>query len=256
MDLRRVVRLLNQYCSPHLADTWDNVGLLVQPYTPPTVSRALVTNDLTEPVLSEAEEMGANLIVSYHPPIFSPLKRITNSHWKERLVSACLEKGIAVYSPHTGLDAKVDRLHEGYGRIGCLKTPMSLAEVLQAYKSLFGLNHLILALGYGKRLDEPVSTIAVCAGSGSSILNGKTSAQIADVFVTGEMSHHDRLDAVSRGISVIIAGHSNTERGFLATRFVPEFQKVLDHETCTGDTDISSVIVSISQADNEPGVVF
>ncbi|THD24279.1 putative GTP cyclohydrolase 1 type 2 NIF3L1 [Fasciola hepatica] len=112
MDLRRVVRVLNQCCAPHLADTWDNVGLLVQSSEAILVSRVLVTNDLTEPVLSEARERETNLIVSYHPPIFSPLKRITNSHWKERLIAACLENRIAIYSPHTGLDAKMNGVND------------------------------------------------------------------------------------------------------------------------------------------------
>ncbi|TPP59147.1 NIF3 protein 1 [Fasciola gigantica] len=112
MDLRRVVRVLNQCCAPHLADTWDNVGLLVQSSETIVVSRVLVTNDLTEPVLSEARKLETSLIVSYHPPMFSPLKRITNSHWKERLIAACLENRIAIYSPHTGLDAKMNGVND------------------------------------------------------------------------------------------------------------------------------------------------
>lgn len=113
MDLRQVVRILNHFCVPHLADTWDNVGLLVQPSAPFAVSRILVTNDLTEPVLSEALKLETNLILSYHPPVFSPLKRITTDcHWKERLVVTCLENRIAVYSPHTGLDAKVNGVND------------------------------------------------------------------------------------------------------------------------------------------------
>ncbi|THD24280.1 putative GTP cyclohydrolase 1 type 2 Nif3l1 [Fasciola hepatica] len=132
---------------------------------------------------------------------------------------------------------------------------MKLPEVLQAYKTLFGLNHLTLALGYGRKLDEPIRTVAVCAGSGSSVLNSNTVAQLADLFVTGEMSHHDRLDAVSRGISLIIAGHSNTERGFLATRLVPELQNLLTDELSSGDPGTSSVQVFMSKVDTEPGTI-
>lgn len=52
----------------------------------------------------------------------------------------------------------------------------------------------------------------MCAGAGSSVLNGVK----ADLYVTGEMSHHDVLDAVQNGTSVVLCGHSNTERGFLS----------------------------------------
>ena len=54
-------------------------------------------------------------------------------------------------------------------------------------------------------------SVAVCAGSGSSVLAGVQ----ADLFITGEMSHHDLLNAVHCGTSVVLCEHSNTERGFL-----------------------------------------
>ena len=56
-----------------------------------------------------------------------------------------------------------------------------------------------------------MTTIAVCAGSGASVLSGCK----ADVFITGEMSHHEVLDAIHNGSSVILCEHTNTERGFL-----------------------------------------
>ena len=56
-----------------------------------------------------------------------------------------------------------------------------------------------------------VKTIALCAGSGSSVLQGS----VADLYLTGEMSHHEILAAVAQGTSVILCNHSNTERGFL-----------------------------------------
>lgn len=56
-----------------------------------------------------------------------------------------------------------------------------------------------------------VSSVAVCAGAGSSVLRGVR----ASLYITGEMSHHDLLDATQRGISVILTEHSNSERGFL-----------------------------------------
>ena len=59
--------------------------------------------------------------------------------------------------------------------------------------------------------DSPISTVAVCAGSGSSVLKGVT----ADLYITGEMSHHDLLDANHRNVSVILCEHSNSERGYL-----------------------------------------
>lgn len=105
MDLKQVVKRLEQYASLQLAGTWDNVGLLLEPSEPLAVQKVFVTNDLTEPVLDEAIAGHANLIVSYHPPIFAKLNRITQCDWKQRIVSKCLEHRIAIYSPHTSWDA-------------------------------------------------------------------------------------------------------------------------------------------------------
>ncbi|XP_077175237.1 NIF3-like protein 1 isoform X2 [Paroedura picta] len=105
MDLKVLVSLLNDFASLSLAESWDNVGLLVEPSPPHVVSTLFLTNDLTEEVMEEALQERAGLILSYHPPIFKPLKRITWQTWKERLVIRALENRVGVYSPHTAYDA-------------------------------------------------------------------------------------------------------------------------------------------------------
>lgn len=69
------------------------------------IRKVILTNDLTERVMDEAISLEANFILTYHPLIFSGLKRINQSDWKSRIISRCLDKGIAVYSPHTAWDA-------------------------------------------------------------------------------------------------------------------------------------------------------
>lgn len=104
MDLRSLVGHLEAIAPSSQAESWDNVGLLVEPSGNPTVSCILLTVDLTEQVLNEAQELRAGLIISYHPLIFHPLKRLTQQSVKERIVVRALESGVAVYSPHTALD--------------------------------------------------------------------------------------------------------------------------------------------------------
>lgn len=105
MDLKQVVKRLEEYAPLQIACDWDNVGLLVEPSSESRIERILVTNDLTEPVLNEAIEKNAQMIISYHPFIFNPLKRLTQADWKQRLIMRCIEKRIAVYSPHTTWDS-------------------------------------------------------------------------------------------------------------------------------------------------------
>ncbi|XP_068263753.1 NIF3-like protein 1 [Nyctibius grandis] len=322
MNLGELVSALNDFASLSLAESWDNVGLLVEPSPPHTVNTLFLTNDLTEEVMEEAVQKKADLILSYHPPIFTPLKRVTWKTWKERLVVQALEHRIGIYSPHTAYDAiphgvnnwltkglgactsvplhpstvpsypaggthrvefctantehldvvlskikdiqgisclttlparvegeeqtrvslncsqkallgvvallsqnsllyhKTEILllqkpllpHTGMGRLCTLSEPVSLSDITERIKSHLKLPHIRLAVGMGKTLDSPVKKAALCAGSGSSVLKGME----ADLYLTGEMSHHDVLDAVANGISVILCEHSNTERGFLS----------------------------------------
>ena len=105
MDLKTLVKRLNEYAPKELACDWDNVGLLVEPSNLTQVKKILVTNDLTEPVLNEAIKLGANMIISYHPAIFVKLNKLTQIAWKERSIIKCIEKQIAVFTPHTTWDS-------------------------------------------------------------------------------------------------------------------------------------------------------
>ena len=86
-----------------LQDGFDNAGLQIG-LTEAEVAGVLLCLDVTEAVVDEAVALGCNLIVSHHPLIFSPLKRITGSNYIERCVIKALANGIAIYSAHTNID--------------------------------------------------------------------------------------------------------------------------------------------------------
>ena len=103
--LPEVVRRLGKFASTKLAEKWDNVGLLVEPSGCHMVNKILLTNDLTQEVMKESIDKTVNLIISYHPPIFTPFKRLCQGNWKERIITKAVENRIAIYSPHTCYDA-------------------------------------------------------------------------------------------------------------------------------------------------------
>lgn len=105
MDLQEVTKKLNEFAPLRFAEKWDNVGLLVEPTPPHAVKSILLTNDLTDRVVQEAIDKRANMVISYHPPIFVPLKRVTCGTFKERIIVKLIENRIAVHSPHTSFDA-------------------------------------------------------------------------------------------------------------------------------------------------------
>lgn len=138
LPLTEVMNSLNEMVPIHLAESWDNVGLLVQPSGNHKVHNLLLTIDLTERVLEEAIKKRANMILSYHPPIFTGMKTLTQKTWKERVIVQCIEHRMAVYSPHTALDAVKgginDWLLSAYG--GCQSTPIT-----QSYADTTGSGH-------------------------------------------------------------------------------------------------------------------
>ncbi|MFN0132836.1 MAG: Nif3-like dinuclear metal center hexameric protein [Phycisphaerales bacterium] len=355
-----LVRAMESIAPLHLAEPWDNVGLLVGSADRRVAGPILLTIDLTECVLAEAVRARASAIVAYHPPLWEPIKRITSATPRGRVLLGAIEAGIAIYSPHTALDATAggvtdwlceglsggaasgggdegkiagdcralmphvarDQTQEvkivtfvpesaadelrsalataGAGIIGgyqvcsfatpgtgtffgsdgttptvgqagrlertpelrlemvCSKAALplaletlrrfhpyeepavdvyellgrperskgpgrrlvldqpatlsTLAERLKAFLSIPVVN--VARAGGAGESDLPVTTIGVVPGSGASMA-AAARADGCEVFVTGEMKHHELLDALNAGTSVILAGHTNTERGYL-----------------------------------------
>ncbi|KAL3314436.1 NGG1 interacting factor [Cichlidogyrus casuarinus] len=112
MELSQVITNLNEACWINLAENWDNVGLLAEPTAPHQVSKLMIATELTESVVDEAVASKANLLLVYQPPIFTPVKHMTQSNWRERNIIRCIENRIAVYSPHTCLDSKEDGIND------------------------------------------------------------------------------------------------------------------------------------------------
>jgi putative NIF3 family GTP cyclohydrolase 1 type 2 len=96
MNLQALVSSLKSLAPLPLAEKWDNVGLLVEPSSPPLIERMLLTIDLTEEVFGEALKKKSQFILAYHPPIFSPWKQLTCSNTKQRIIIKAIENRIAV----------------------------------------------------------------------------------------------------------------------------------------------------------------
>lgn len=356
MLTRELVQLMEAIAPLDYAEDWDKVGLLVGDRSRAIAGPVVLTIDLSQAVMNEAIGMNAGAIIAYHPPIFEPLSRITDATPRQRVILRALEHNIAIYSPHTALDAVphgvTDWLCEGLsgstkqghvagdcralspnehlpssqevkiatfvpaasvenirnalatagaGRIGkyqlcsfacegtgtflgdetskpatgsagrlesvrevkmemvCSKSALALAlEILRKFhpyeepavdvyelkaqpkrgvgagrrltldkpvtvhdlalrlKAWVGRDQVRYALAEatGATAADMVSVIGVVPGAGGS-LSRLARAEGCDVFVTGEMKHHDVLGALNAGMSVVLGGHTSTERGYL-----------------------------------------
>jgi dinuclear metal center YbgI/SA1388 family protein len=231
MKLSEIVSVLDEVAPLRYAEGWDNVGLLVgDPKS--EVRRVLVTVDYSSLVAEEAYERGVELVIAYHPPLFAPVKRVPH----DALWADAIRRGIALYSPHTALDVALEGTNDflaqacgvegarrplrafagrsgavepegiGLGRVGDV-AQLPLSSLVAKLKPALGLDYVLVA----GSLDTTIRRVAVAAGAGGELL-GDAIRERADVFVTGEIRHHDALTALRRGTAVIATLHSNSER--------------------------------------------
>jgi dinuclear metal center YbgI/SA1388 family protein len=234
MNLASVMTVLDDLAPLRYAESWDNVGLLVgDPQA--DITKVLVTVDYTSEVAAEALSAGATLVVAYHPPLFAAVKRVPH----DALWADAVRRGVALYSPHTALDvaregtndfladacgvsavagermplrpfaAKPGRTEPegiGLGRFGAVPST-SRRDLVERIKTKLSLSYVLVS----GPVDASATRVAVAAGAGGEMLEDAIRAG-AEVFVTGEVRHHDALSAARRGVTVVATLHSNSER--------------------------------------------
>lgn len=199
--IQKVARCVEKIAPKECALSWDNTGILIDSNTPESSQKkVLLTIDFTLPVLSECVEKNIKYVVSYHPVIFRPLKKID-----DRLLISCIQNCISIYSPHTQLDP----LMNSYLLKMIGPNPGNFEDVLQKIKEASGLKHLRIVKS-SERVYKNDGDIV--AGVGAAFRN----VDLNDcMLITGEMSHHDLLKCKFSGVDVIMMEHSNSERIFL-----------------------------------------
>lgn len=103
MKLSKIIASIEQFAPPALQESYDNAGLIVGKASM-EVKKAIISFDVTEEVIAEAKEQGANLIISHHPIVFSGIKKLNGKNYVERCVLEAVKNDIALYAAHTNLD--------------------------------------------------------------------------------------------------------------------------------------------------------
>lgn len=229
METKTVIDWLDATFHPEYQEDYDNSGFLFGD-AESDYKGALVALDLTPAVVTEAVRMGASLIVTHHPFIFSGVKRLTNATATGRMVMEMARNGISVYAAHTNLDnlpwgingvlceklglrnARILRPQEpgteiGAGMVGELKTMLACETFLRRVKS----NLKLPMMRVSEHLPEKkVRRVAVCGGSGSDFIGDALAAK-ADVYITADLKYHDFQRTDGRMVLVDI-GHYESEQ--------------------------------------------
>lgn len=202
---------LNSIAPFETQEDWDNSGMLVGDMDA-KVKKAAVVLDITHEEIKKAKAIGADLIISHHPVIFNPIKSVTKGSVPYELVAS----SINALCCHTPLDIadggtndslaellgiEVTRAEDPILRLGTVEP--TTAENL-AGKIAKTLNTKVRYADAGRKIEK----IAICTGAGCSLIEA---AGEIDAFITGDASHHNFLDCIQAGITLIAAGHYETE---------------------------------------------
>ncbi len=212
-----VVNILKEFAPVELAEAWDNVGLLIGD-AEREVHKILVMLDFDQQGLEEALEVGADMIITHHPAIFSKLSNITDP-----LFLKLIENKISLCSMHTNLDSADYGVNQVlaetlgiydiepiefdgiFGRVGYVDE-CTLGEFIQTVKLALDID----CVRYVGSKKNTVKKVAVLGGAGADFIpNAKL--EDCDVFVTSDVKYHHAQMADKIGINVIDAGHFETE---------------------------------------------
>ena len=229
-----ICRFLEELAPLHLAEKWDNVGLLIG-HDSRTVERLMTCLTLTLPVANEAVEEKAQMIVTHHPILFHGAKRLTNQSFEGQLILRLAEAGIAVYCPHTAFDNATDGINQelavamglsqigplrktdatsidGVGRFGVLDCPCEQSVFWDRVRSAVNADYLeISAEGTGM-----VHRVAVACGAAGEYFADAVKLG-CDTFITGETRFHTVLECRANGMNLILTGHFPSERPAIET---------------------------------------
>jgi len=217
---------------PFLALPDDRIGLQVGRENE-VVNGILLCIDVTKEIINEAKEKGANLILAHHPLIFNPLTHLNFSNPSSGIIREAIKNDISIYIAHTNLDAAPGGVNDCLVKV--LKEELDIKKeeslLILKNKEKFPLGKMVelrerkmlkeIVLGVEKTLkptyikvggvkNEGISKVALCGGSCKDLVY-PAYKRGAELFITGELGHHSCLEAKFLGLSVIEAGHFETE---------------------------------------------
>ncbi len=217
------------------AADWDNCGMQID-LENPQVEKVLIALEITTAVIDEAVEKGVDMILCHHPLIFHPVRTVEYGQVPGRHIIKLIQNGISVYSSHTSFDGapggnndyiaeKIgleqvqpltmmvgDREVSAFGRRGVFPEAISFEEVGLRLQKTLNLNNPPRLVGNPRKM---IQSVALCTGAGgreemdAALFNG------CDLFLTGDLRHHDALDALELGLCLADAGHYGTEAIFI-----------------------------------------
>lgn len=233
----KIIEYIRKIAPEEFQEDWDNSGYQVRIKN--ETDKVILCMDVTDRVIDRAIETGSKLIISHHPMIFTGVKRIDEDSYLGKNIIKLIENKISVYSSHTSLDvsdrgvnvALADAIGLPIVENFAMTDTTTIGYVLrnnigdEIYERLKDLG----AIFYGKKV--PVEKIAIVGGAGMSYFD-EAIAKGVDMFITGDVKHHDGQRGYEENISLVDLTHYGSEK------FVLNKLKDLLEEKFTIDIEI------------------
>ncbi|MDY0038948.1 MAG: Nif3-like dinuclear metal center hexameric protein [Desulforhabdus sp.] len=267
--VKDIYNWIDEYAPFRYAQSWDQCGL--QAGDPEAaVERVLVALDPSSETIREARERRCECLVTHHPLIFRPLKALRTDEFPGNLVIEALLRGVHVIAAHTNLDVARDGTNDrlsrlldleqvepletddiwsreerygGMGRTGTLPKAMTVSELAALSKRVLGVDGLRTVGG----VDRPVHRVAICTGSGGSLVDAAISSGV-DVYITGDVKYHEALRALEAGLALIDVGHFGSERVIV--------EPLVSYLKRRADQERASLEISAAECERDPFLLY
>ncbi len=213
MLIKDIYAYLDTLSPFELQEKWDNSGLIVGNKND-KIDNIYISLDLDLNMIKDIKPN--SLIITHHPLIFTPLKKINNNTYATKILKHLIQKDIALISMHTNIDKTHLNMYVGRNILGfdCIqdKDFIVTAKVNMSFKKLRKhiKNKLNIKLFKTVKSHKLIQNISLTTGSGMSLLPYiKT-----DCFLTGDIKYHEAMEAIARDITLFDIGHYESEVHF------------------------------------------
>ena len=227
MSFDEILMAMERIASAELAAEWDNCGVQID-VGKDEIGKVLIALEITKDIIREAEDNCVDLIITHHPLIFNPIRKIDRNTVTGNYIVNLFNLGVSVCSAHTNFDEvsggnsdhiaallnliNVDKI-SGNSQIstGELEEATNFGAVCEKVKSA-----LNLEIKFMNATGDPLANIGkigICAGSGSGMIDDAIGAG-CDLYITGDIKYHDARYAAEKGICLLDAWHYGMEKFF------------------------------------------
>ena len=242
MNSRQLIEILDKLAAPKLAQSWDNTGVSFGNLDK-EISKIMLALEPSEVVIDQAIQEKVDVLITHHPMIFKPVGALSYDSLIGRKITKLAQNDIVAFSMHTNMDVAVMALKSadilglkdakhlevtyldeatqtvyGFGSIGSVDNELSMLECVDLVKEKLNIN-TVRVIG---DMTKKVKKIAILPGSGKSFISNVLKENV-DVLITGDIDYHSASDAIDMGVSIIDAGHFETEHFFVD--YMEEFLK-------------------------------